>query len=138
VRWHIDLLHFDRLKMAYAVAALVAAALAGAASAQPFPWYNTSLSFSDRVSALIGAMTQDELISQSGHEAPAITRLGLPSYSWWTEALHGQAWAGVATVFPEVRAARWQRPSCRLTTTTPTPHVAQCGSGGWSRQGRRR
>jgi beta-glucosidase len=108
---HIDLPHFDRIKMAYAVAALVAAALAGAASAQPFPWYNTSLSFSDRVSALIGAMTQDELISQSGHEAPAITRLGLPSYSWWTEALHGQAWAGVATVFPEVRAARWQRTS---------------------------
>ena len=32
--------------------------------------------------------------------APAIPRLGVPAYSYWTEASHGIAWAGRATVFP--------------------------------------
>ncbi len=28
-------------------------------------------------------------------------RLGIPSYNWWNEALHGVARAGAATVFPQ-------------------------------------
>src|SRR5918912_2046350 len=33
--------------------------------------------------------------------APAIPRLGIPEYDWWNEALHGVAFNGTATVFPQ-------------------------------------
>jgi beta-glucosidase len=56
----------------------------------------------ERVNDLVGRMTIDEKISQMGTEAPAIERLGIPQYNWWSEALHGVARAGIATVFPQV------------------------------------
>ena len=56
----------------------------------------------ERVNDLVGRMTIDEKISQMGSEAPAIKRLGIPQYNWWSEALHGVARAGIATVFPQV------------------------------------
>ena len=34
-------------------------------------------------------------------QARAIPRLGIPEYDWWSEALHGVANHGYATVFPE-------------------------------------
>jgi beta-glucosidase len=46
-------------------------------------------------------MTLEEKVSQLGNSAPAIPRLGIISYGWWNEALHGVAWSGVATVFPQ-------------------------------------
>lgn len=41
--------------------------------------------------------------------APAIARLGIPAYDWWSEALHGIAREGYATVFPQAigMAATW-------------------------------
>ena len=33
--------------------------------------------------------------------SPEIKELGIPHYSWWNEALHGVARAGLATVFPQ-------------------------------------
>jgi beta-glucosidase len=43
------------------------------------------------------------------HTAPAIPRLGVPSYDWWNEGLHGVARSGYATVFPQAigMAATW-------------------------------
>ena len=38
---------------------------------------------------------------QLKYDAPAIERLGIPTYNWWNEALHGVARAGTATVFPQ-------------------------------------
>ena len=49
-------------------------------------------------------MTVDEKIGQLMTEAPEIPRLGVPSYDWWSEALHGVARAGRATVFPQAIA----------------------------------
>lgn len=46
-------------------------------------------------------MTLKEKISQMRHKAPAVPRLGIPKYNWWSECLHGVAGAGVATVFPQ-------------------------------------
>jgi beta-glucosidase len=60
-----------------------------------------SLSFEERAKDLVSRMTLEEKISQMQHSAPAIERLGIPSYNWWSEALHGVARAGVATVFPQ-------------------------------------
>ncbi|MBN2558392.1 MAG: glycoside hydrolase family 3 C-terminal domain-containing protein, partial [Clostridia bacterium] len=60
-----------------------------------------SLDFSERARELVGLLTVDEKISQMLHFSPAIPRLGISSYTWWNEALHGVARAGTATVFPQ-------------------------------------
>lgn len=36
-----------------------------------------------------------------GNDAPAMKRLGIPYYNYWSECLHGIAWSGIATVFPQ-------------------------------------
>ena len=46
----------------------------------------------------------EERASQLRYDAPAIPRLGVPTYNWWNEALHGVARAGVATSFPQAIA----------------------------------
>ena len=54
-----------------------------------------------RVDDLVGRMTLEEKASQLVNQARAIPRLQVPAYNWWSEALHGVANAGTATVFPE-------------------------------------
>jgi beta-glucosidase len=63
----------------------------------------------ERVADLVDRMTVDELVSQMGTESMPIKRLGIPKYNWWSEAGHGVARAGIATVFPQVigMAATW-------------------------------
>ena len=51
--------------------------------------------------ALVSRMTVEEKASQLRYDAPAIPRLNIPEYNWWSEALHGVARAGTATVFPQ-------------------------------------
>lgn len=60
-----------------------------------------TLSFEERVKDLVSQMTLEEKTTQMLFDAPAIPRLGIPSYNWWNEALHGVARAGIATVFPQ-------------------------------------
>ncbi|HOW10392.1 MAG TPA: glycoside hydrolase family 3 C-terminal domain-containing protein [Bacteroidales bacterium] len=66
-----------------------------------YPFRNPSLAVEDRVADLISRMTLKEKADQLLYTAPAIPRLGIPSYNWWNEALHGVARAGYATVFPQ-------------------------------------
>ena len=54
-----------------------------------------------RVDDLIRRMTLEQKASQLVNQARAIPELQLPAYDWWSEALHGVANAGTATVFPE-------------------------------------
>lgn len=54
-----------------------------------------------RAEDLVSQMTLEEKASQLRYNAPAISRLGIPAYNWWNEALHGVARAGQATVFPQ-------------------------------------
>ncbi|MBV9124934.1 MAG: hypothetical protein JO112_16390, partial [Planctomycetes bacterium] len=54
-----------------------------------------------RVDDLISRLTVEEKISQLMMDSPAIPRLGIPAYHWWSEALHGVARNGTATVFPQ-------------------------------------
>ncbi|WP_251106328.1 glycoside hydrolase family 3 C-terminal domain-containing protein [Alloacidobacterium dinghuense] len=62
-----------------------------------------------RVTDLISKMTLEEKVSQMQNHAAAIPRLQVPDYDWWSEALHGVARAGYATVFPQAigLAATW-------------------------------
>ena len=50
---------------------------------------------------LVSLMTVEERASQLRFDAPAIERLGIPSYNWWNEGLHGLARGGTATSFPQ-------------------------------------
>ena len=65
------------------------------------PYLNPSLSVETRVDDLISRMTLEEKASQLVNQARAVPRLHVPAYDWWSEALHGVANAGTATVFPE-------------------------------------
>jgi beta-glucosidase len=58
----------------------------------------------ERIGDLISKMTLEEKVSQLMYISPAIPRLGIPEYNWWSEALHGVARAGLATVFPQAIA----------------------------------
>ena len=70
---------------------------------------NSALPLEQRVEDLIGRMTLEEKVSQMRDHAAAIPRLGVPKYDWWNEGLHGVAFAGYATNFPQVirMAATW-------------------------------
>ena len=46
-------------------------------------------------------LTREEKIDLLCADAPAIDRMGIMRYDWWSEALHGVARCGRATVFPE-------------------------------------
>ncbi len=65
------------------------------------PYLDQSLSFRERAIDLVSRMTLEEKTTQMLFNSPAIPRLGIPSYNWWSEALHGVARAGLATMFPQ-------------------------------------
>ncbi|KAJ8128797.1 hypothetical protein O1611_g4836 [Lasiodiplodia mahajangana] len=52
---------------------------------------NTTLDPWSRAAALVAAFTTSEKISNSWDNSPGVSRLGLPAYEWWQEALHGLA-----------------------------------------------
>ena len=62
-----------------------------------------------RAHDVVSKMTLDEKAAQLEDWATAIPRLGIPDYQTWSEALHGVANSGYATVFPQAigMAATW-------------------------------
>ncbi len=55
-----------------------------------------------RAAALVAKMTLHEKISQTGNTSPAIKRLGLKGYQYWSEGLHGLAQGfAFGTSFPQ-------------------------------------
>jgi beta-glucosidase len=81
------------------------------------PFRNPALSFDERAKDLVGRLTLAEKAQQLGNFAPAIPRLGIPAYNWWSEGLHGVARAGTATVFPQAigLAATFDEPLMHAT-----------------------
>lgn len=69
------------------------------ASAQAYK--DTDASPRERAESIVKEMTLDEKVSLMRYESAAIPRLGIKQYNWWSEALHGVARAGTATVFPQ-------------------------------------
>ena len=70
----------------------------------PAAYRNPDLPAVERATDVVRRMTVSEKIAQTMTAAPAIPRLGVPAYEWWSEALHGVARAGRATVFPQAIA----------------------------------
>lgn len=44
-----------------------------------------------RATALVNLFTLEEKLNNTGSDSPGVPRLGLPTYVWWNEALHGVA-----------------------------------------------
>ncbi len=93
----------------FMVASLVLLAVASPAQSKPPAYKDASLPAPVRAHDLVSRMTIDEKASQLEDWATAIPRLGIPDYQTWSEALHGVANSGYATVFPQAigMAATW-------------------------------
>ena len=78
---------------------LALCALAATLSAQPYK--DRSLPPEERAKDLVSRMTLEEKTSVSMHPSAPIPALGVKAYNWWSEALHGVARNGAATVFPQ-------------------------------------
>ena len=88
------------LQVLFATVIIIATASCVAQTGDPV-YLDPSQPTDVRVNDLIGRMTLEEKASQLVNQARAIPRLRVPAYDWWSEALHGVANAGTATVFPE-------------------------------------
>ena len=80
---------------------LIVSVLTLHASAQSFPYQNPNLSALERAKDLCSRLTLEEKAKLMLDESPAIPRLGIKKFFWWSEALHGAANQGNVTVFPE-------------------------------------
>jgi beta-glucosidase len=69
--------------------------------AQQLPYQNPNLSARERATDLCSRLTLEEKAQLMLDESPAIPRLGIKKFFWWSEALHGAANQGNVTVFPE-------------------------------------
>ena len=80
---------------------IIAAVFCLTASAQTLPYQNPGLSARERAIDLCSRLTLEEKAQLMLDESPAIPRLGIKKFFWWSEALHGAANMGNVTVFPE-------------------------------------
>lgn len=69
--------------------------------AQQLPYQNPNLSSEERAKDLISRLTLEEKALLMQDQSPAIPRLGIKKFNWWSEALHGFANNDSVTVFPE-------------------------------------
>ncbi|MGQ5223747.1 glycoside hydrolase family 3 C-terminal domain-containing protein [Streptomyces sp. yara] len=65
------------------------------------PFRDPDLPFAERVDDLLSRLTLDERTGFLHQFAPAVERLGVAAFRTGQEALHGVAWMGPATVFPQ-------------------------------------
>jgi beta-glucosidase len=85
-----------------ATLAVLAAWCGGAGAEEPkAPYLDPAQPIDRRVDDLVSRMTLEEKASQLVNHTRAVPRLGVPEYNLWSEALHGVAANGVATVFPQ-------------------------------------
>ncbi|WP_217250918.1 glycoside hydrolase family 3 C-terminal domain-containing protein [Streptomyces sp. AC602_WCS936] len=65
------------------------------------PFRDPHLPFAKRVDDLLSRLTLDEKTAFLHQFAPAVERLGIAAFRTGQESLHGVAWMGPATVFPQ-------------------------------------
>ena len=111
-------MQFPRLAALLLVSVLVTSGTLGQ-TAKPAPYLDPSLPTQQRVDDLVSRMTLDEKVAQLINTTPAIPRLGVPAYDYWSEGLHGIARSGYATLFPQAigMAATWDAPLIHQVST---------------------
>lgn len=65
------------------------------------PFRDPQLPTAKRIDDLLSRLTLDERVAFLHQFAPAVERLGIAAFRTGQEALHGVAWMGPATVFPQ-------------------------------------
>ena len=90
-----------KLKTTIAACLLMLSVATQTATAQNYPYQNPNLSALERAKDLCSRLTLEEKAMLMLDESPAIPRLGIKKFFWWSEALHGAANQGNVTVFPE-------------------------------------
>jgi beta-glucosidase len=77
----------------------------------PLAFRDPALPFAERVRDLLGRLTLEEKLALLHQHTPGVARLGLAPFHTGKEALHGAAWDGTATVFPQAvgLGATWDR-----------------------------
>ena len=98
----------NQMRLAVLTAALLSSVAVGSldkALAETTPSQPASSAVAEesraKAAALVAQMTLDEKVDQLLNVAPAIPRLGVPAYNWWTESLHGAIGEIPTTNFPE-------------------------------------
>ena len=73
------------------------------------PFWDSSLPAQVRAEDLCRRLMLEEKVGLLEHESKPVSRLGIPEFNWWSEALHGVGRNGQATVFPipMALAATW-------------------------------
>ncbi|MFC7328416.1 glycoside hydrolase family 3 C-terminal domain-containing protein [Marinactinospora rubrisoli] len=71
------------------------------AASATHPFRDPDLPFEDRITDLLARLTPEERVALLHQYQPPIDRLGIAEFRTGTEALHGLAWCGPATVFPQ-------------------------------------
>ncbi|MEO7690442.1 MAG: glycoside hydrolase family 3 C-terminal domain-containing protein [Sphingomonas sp.] len=88
---------FGKLRGVLLAGLVLAAAPAASQSSQ-----SDQRASADRMAAkLVAGLSLDEKLEQLVNVAPAIPRLNVPDYNWWTESLHGALGSVPTTNFPE-------------------------------------
>lgn len=64
-------------------------------------YLNPEADIDQRVEDLISKLTLEEKVDQMLMNTSGISRLNIPPYDYWNEALHGVGRSGKATVFPQ-------------------------------------
>jgi beta-glucosidase len=89
-------------------------------SASVYPFQDFTLPLDARVNDLVTRLTTTEKIALLHQWGAAIPRLGIASFRTGTEGLHGIAWLGIATVYPQ---------AIGLGSTWDTALINQVGQG---------
>ncbi|XP_068656838.1 probable beta-D-xylosidase 5 [Aristolochia californica] len=78
----------------------------------------TSLSFQDRAQDLVSRLSLQEKVQQLVNKAAGVSRLGIPAYEWWSEALHGVSNTGPGVVFNSTIPSATSFPAVILSAAT--------------------
>ncbi|KAI8554916.1 hypothetical protein RHMOL_Rhmol05G0134000 [Rhododendron molle] len=83
-----------------------------------YSFCDPALPAGERVADLVKRLTLEEKIGFLGNAAGSVSRLGIPKYEWWSEALHGVSYVGPGTKFSSVVPGATSFPQVILTAAS--------------------
>ncbi|KAE9445896.1 hypothetical protein C3L33_22216, partial [Rhododendron williamsianum] len=83
-----------------------------------YSFCDPALPAGERVADLVKRLTLEEKIGFLGNSAGSVSRLGIPKYEWWSEALHGVSYVGPGTKFSSVVPGATSFPQVILTAAS--------------------